>query len=88
MLCLFGESLHQPWFSAFRQTSLKDVPDDANADGGTIVLGINDKAAGPTAFVGTTLDAQFLQRRIYELTEPSLLVTSEKTRLRTPALPC
>lgn len=50
----------------------------ANADGGIIVLGINDRAAGPTAFVGTTLDAQLLQRRIYELTEPSLLVTSEE----------
>ncbi len=50
----------------------------ANANGGTIVLGINDRAAGPTAFVGTTLDAQSLQRRIYELTEPSLLVTSEE----------
>ncbi len=34
--------------------------------------------AGPAAFVGTTLDAQLLQRRIYELSEPSLLVTSEE----------
>lgn len=50
----------------------------ANADGGTIVLGINDKAVGEAAFVGTSLNAQDVQRRIYELSKPSLLVTSEE----------
>ena len=48
----------------------------ANSDGGTIVLGIDDDARGPEAFVGTTFDVQDAQRRIYELTQPSILVTT------------
>ena len=50
----------------------------ANSDGGTIVLGIDDDARGPEAFVGTTFDVQDAQRRIYELTQPSILVTTEE----------
>lgn len=50
----------------------------ANADGGTIVLGVNDKLSGHAAFVGATLNTQVIQRRIYELSEPSLLVTADE----------
>lgn len=50
----------------------------ANSDGGTIVLGIDDDVPGPAAFIGTDFDAQVAQRRIYELTEPSILVESEE----------
>lgn len=50
----------------------------ANADGGTIVLGIDDDVGGSGAFVGTDADAQQVQRRIYELTQPSILVASDE----------
>lgn len=50
----------------------------ANSDGGTIVLGVDDDASGPEAFTGTEFDAQIAQRRIYELTQPSILVTSDE----------
>ena len=39
--------------------------------GGAIVVGINDKAAGAAAFVGTFLDLDWLRRRIYVLTQPN-----------------
>ncbi len=50
----------------------------ANADGGYILVGVDDDVAGVAALVGTDLDAQHVQRRIYELTVPSLLVTSDE----------
>lgn len=50
----------------------------ANADGGDIVVGVDDDARGLDALVGTELDAQHVQRRIYELTVPALLVTSDE----------
>ena len=39
----------------------------ANATGGRTVLGVRDKQAGPSAFVGTDLDPGWLRHRIYEL---------------------
>lgn len=42
--------------------------------GGAIVVGINDKAAGPAALVGTFLDLEWLRRRIYVLTQPSFSI--------------
>ena len=50
----------------------------ANSDGGTIVLGVDDDASGPNAFTGAEFDAQVAQRRVYELTQPSILVTSDE----------
>lgn len=50
----------------------------ANADGGTVVVGIDDDVGGPAAFIGTSIDAQGTQRRIYELTTPSILVRCEE----------
>jgi ATP-dependent DNA helicase RecG len=46
----------------------------ANHIGGAVVLGVNNKKGGPDAFVGTSLSAGDLKKRIYELTEPPLLV--------------
>jgi ATP-dependent DNA helicase RecG len=42
--------------------------------GGVIVVGVNDKAAGPEAFVGSHLDLGWLRRRIYALTQPNLSI--------------
>ena len=47
----------------------------ANADGGTIVVGVRDRPGGQGAFEGSTLDPRRTQRRIYEVTDPSLIVT-------------
>ncbi len=41
-------------------------------NGGILVVGVNDRAAGPTAFVGTHLDLDWLRRRIHALTQPNL----------------
>ncbi|MBY3555767.1 ATP-binding protein [Modestobacter lapidis] len=50
----------------------------ANATGGCVVVGVADRKAGPAAFVGTDLDPDRLQRRIYEVTSPPLIVTVEE----------
>ena len=62
--------------------SLKDVGRDlaeacacfANATGGVIVVGIDDKGRGSTALVGCGLNSSELQREIYERTRPALMV--------------
>lgn len=47
----------------------------SNSDqGGVLVVGVNDKAAGPAAFVDTYLDTTWLRRRVHELTTPHLSV--------------
>jgi ATP-dependent DNA helicase RecG len=46
----------------------------ANHVGGRIVVGVRDAASGTSAFVGTGLDPDEVKRRIFELTEPPLLV--------------
>ncbi len=43
----------------------------ANAQGGTIVVGVANQSSGDDAFAGHTLDAARTARRIYELTEPA-----------------
>ena len=50
----------------------------ANAQGGHVVVGVADRGSGPEAFVGTTLDTARTQRRIYELTNPALIVTVDE----------
>ena len=52
----------------------------ANADGGTIVLGVKDKVAGEAAIVGTTHTPDWCRQRIHELTNPSLLVDGSSVR--------
>lgn len=50
----------------------------ANARGGSVVVGVADDVAGPAALVGVgNLDPVRTQRRIYELTDPALVVTVE-----------
>lgn len=48
----------------------------ANANGGTIVMGLADKPGGSAAFLGCDLDAGTVQRRVHELTEPPLMVAA------------
>jgi ATP-dependent DNA helicase RecG len=57
---------------------LRDLAGDAvcfaNASGGALIIGVDDKQAGPSAFKGTDLDSEQVRRRIYELSNPHLLV--------------
>ena len=46
----------------------------ANSRGGSIVLGVIDKIAGPKAIAGTELDPLEAKQRIYERSRPPLLV--------------
>jgi ATP-dependent DNA helicase RecG len=46
----------------------------ANGDGGVVVLGVSDKRSGPAALVGTRADGERLKQRIYQKSNPSLLV--------------
>lgn len=46
----------------------------ANADGGTVIVGISDKPSQTGSFVGTHLDATDLRLKIYSLTRPNLTV--------------
>ncbi len=49
----------------------------ANARGGIVVVGVRDATPGPSGLVGTNLDVVKTQRRIFELTEPQLVVACE-----------
>lgn len=46
----------------------------ANTDGGVLVVGVNDKAVGPAAFVGAELDPEWLREKIWSYTDPHLAV--------------
>jgi ATP-dependent DNA helicase RecG len=46
----------------------------ANANGGTVVVGVHPGRAGRDAFVGTAIEADAARRQVWELTEPHLLV--------------
>lgn len=46
----------------------------ANARGGRIVLGVNDRTPGPDAIIGTQADPAFIRNRIYGNTRPQLTV--------------
>ncbi|MGQ0464806.1 MAG: RNA-binding domain-containing protein [Sporichthyaceae bacterium] len=50
----------------------------ANARGGRIVLGVDDKASGVQALVGTEAEAADLRKRVYANTKPSLTVPIEE----------
>jgi ATP-dependent DNA helicase RecG len=52
----------------------------ANSDGGSIVIGVNDRGAGPAAFAGCDLDSEGLRRRIWDLCNPHL--TTEVSLVR------
>lgn len=44
----------------------------ANSEGGAILVGVDDKKTGEEALVGAALDAEWLRKRIWELTDPHL----------------
>lgn len=50
----------------------------ANAHGGRIVLGVDDRSPGPGAFIGTQADPSVLRNRIYGNTRPQLTVPIEE----------
>lgn len=50
----------------------------ANAHGGRIVLGVDDRTPGPGAFIGTQADSAMLRSRIYGNTRPQLTVPIEE----------
>lgn len=50
----------------------------ANARGGRIVLGVDDRSAGEVAFSGTQVDIALVQNRIYGNTRPQLTVHVEE----------
>lgn len=52
----------------------------ANTSGGNIVVGLDDDAHGPSAFIGCSLDPRYVQQRVYELTDPHLLVSTAVLR--------
>lgn len=58
--------------------TLKDLAEAAvcfaNAEGGVIIVGVQDAVGGVEAFVGSELDPTQVVGRIYELTEPGLIV--------------
>lgn len=66
-----------------RDDAVKDLAEVAacfaNARGGTVVVGVQDRPGGPEALLGTDLDADRVLRRIYELTSPHLTVELEET---------
>ena len=45
----------------------------ANGAGGTAVIGVANKVPGPAAFTGTSFRADYVKKRIHDLTEPPLL---------------
>lgn len=64
----------------------------ANSKGGTVVLGVADKIAGPAAFIGTTLDAEDVRQYIFQSAQPRLLsdvgvFTFHNTRLLRISIP-
>lgn len=48
----------------------------ANLGGGTIVLGVADDLSGPAAMLGTSLSTDTIRQRIYDLTQPRLVVSA------------
>ncbi len=46
----------------------------ANAVGGQVVVGVDDRPGGPDAVRGTDLTEDEVRRRIYDLSRPSLTV--------------
>lgn len=51
----------------------------ANAQGGTIVVGVKDRTPGTDAFTGSSLDPTLTVSRIYEVTSPGLIVIARTT---------
>jgi len=54
----------------------------ANAEGGSVIVGITDRKAGSAAMVGTDLTREEVQRQIYDSTRPALLVDARELSVR------
>lgn len=54
----------------------------ANHLGGTVIIGVSDRVPGPAAFAGSELDPDTVKRRVWELTEPRLVVSVEQAQYR------
>ena len=67
-----------------RDDFLRDLAGDAicfaNAGGGALIIGVDDKQGGPAAFLGTDLEPDNVRKRIYELSEPPLFVEIEEQK--------
>ncbi|MGZ3457777.1 MAG: ATP-binding protein [Archangium sp.] len=76
------------------QEGLKDFMRDlagdavcfANASGGALIIGVDNKKAGPSAFTGTDLDYEEVRKRIYELSNPHILVEAEERQFASARL--
>ena len=49
----------------------------ANSAGGAVVVGVTDSGSGPSALVGCDLEPERTKHRIFELTNPGLVVSAE-----------
>jgi ATP-dependent DNA helicase RecG len=69
---------------------MRDLAGDAvcfaNASGGAIIIGVDNKQAGPSAFKGTDLDSEEVRKRIYALSNPHLLVEANERQFATARL--
>lgn len=54
----------------------------ANAEGGSVVLGVADREPGTAAFVGADVSPTEVQRQIYDSTKPPLLVDARSLTVR------
>lgn len=50
----------------------------ANHEGGTVIVGLDEKESGAAAFVGTDLESTWLRKRIRQLTSPPLVVSAKQ----------
>ncbi|ADB54214.1 RNA-binding domain-containing protein [Conexibacter woesei] len=48
----------------------------ANLKGGSIVVGVADDVPGPDAFLGTDISIELIRQRIYERTQPAMVVSA------------
>lgn len=49
----------------------------ANTAGGVVIFGLDDDAAGPAAFVGSTLDPTVVRKAVHDNSRPRLLVAAD-----------
>lgn len=54
----------------------------ANAGGGQLVVGVDDRVGGPDAIAGTDLAVEEVRRRIWELSRPNLTVIVNRLQTR------
>lgn len=73
-------------FKSYRDTkaALKGIAEAsvcfANAEGGAVVVGVENSVGGPDAFVGSPLDVLEVQRYVFSNTRPELTVVVQELR--------